>query len=185
VTTAAGQVEYQKDFDEDEITTELIKAFIELHREEIIPRDDVVDLLIKYDILPEDYDKKEAMLKILDQARTDPDYPLNKTKPDNTLPNDPRMPTTNSQGPRACLRKSVNKILAVRFAQRKYALDEFELNEIKQIRKATNRAINEYLAYAEAKKDAVFGQGKWTREKGLEYVAGLKEAGRGPEAANG
>lgn len=68
-----------------------------------------------------------------------------------------------------------NKILAVRFAQRKYALEKYELGQIKKIKAAANKAINEYLDYAELKKDAVFGQGKWTREKGLKYVAQLKK----------
>lgn len=70
-----GDVAYNKDFDEDQISSELIRAFIDLHREDIIPRDDVIDMLIKHDLLPDDYDKKDAMLKILNQGRTDPDYP--------------------------------------------------------------------------------------------------------------
>ncbi len=75
-TGQAGFVSYMKDFDEALVSSELIKAFVEMHREEIIPREDVIDMLIRYDLLPENYDKKEAILKIADQRRVDPSYPV-------------------------------------------------------------------------------------------------------------
>ena len=73
--TEDKQVEYHKQFDEQRVTAELIKAFSELARDEIVPKDRVVDMLIEGGFLPEGYDKVEARQQIIDQLRTDTNFP--------------------------------------------------------------------------------------------------------------
>jgi hypothetical protein len=71
-----GNVVYNRDFDEDKVSADIIKAFTDLAREEIIPKEDVLDLLIRSELLPADYDKADAKIKIQNQLRTDTNSPF-------------------------------------------------------------------------------------------------------------
>lgn len=73
-----ADIQYHKDFDEAEISVELIKLFADLAREQVLPNEDIVDALIRSGFLPEDYDKKQIMEKLKEQNRFDVNYPVDQ-----------------------------------------------------------------------------------------------------------
>ncbi len=67
-------VEYSTDFNDKVISVEILSLFRDLADMQYIPADDIIDLLIKANILPDDYDKEEAKEKIKDQNRYSSDF---------------------------------------------------------------------------------------------------------------
>lgn len=69
VADADPKVEYSRDFDEEEISGDLLRAFSELRRNGDISRDTLFDLLKRWEVLPPEFDPKEEEAKLEDEAR--------------------------------------------------------------------------------------------------------------------
>lgn len=65
------EIEYSKTFDDMAISVEMIKVFNELATANVLPQEDIIDVLIRSGFLPDTYDKTEAKEKLKDQSRTD------------------------------------------------------------------------------------------------------------------